>query len=181
MNTLSGKKIEVVQSKSLYKWTKNFKRIQERFYSEKIKIRRILQIEDFVKLNGYKKIFHINEVLLDLELTSTLFVENIDNADLILITDQKFSRYPCRGIIEKIKFYASKSDLYLCLNRHYLNIDNQKIEHNLNENYLQAITQWLKLELENFIVIDMSRDYVDLGKHFTWTCPDRHYLIKRVK
>jgi len=181
MKTKSGKDILVIQPKSLYKWAKNFKRIQDRFYKEPVKLRRILQIEDFVKLNGYKKIFYFDEVIIDLEISKDFFVTDIKNADLILITDQKFSRFPCSGIIDKIKDLCAITDIYICLNRHYINITNEKINLNLPDDFQEAITSWLKQSLPEHIVVDISRNYIDLGKSFTWSCPDRHYFIKRIK
>ena len=68
MKTLSGKKIKVVKTESLYKWAKNFKRIQERFYEEPIKLKRIKNIEDFITLNNYRKVYFIGEVELDLDI-----------------------------------------------------------------------------------------------------------------
>ena len=103
MKTLSGKKIKVVKTESLYKWAKNFKRIQERFYEEPIKLKRIKNIEDFITLNNYRKVYFIGEVELDLDINKDWFAEDITDCDLILITDQKFSRLPCDAIIEDRK------------------------------------------------------------------------------
>lgn len=172
------KQIEVVQTKNLYKWAKNFKRIQDRFYDKQYKLRRLQQIEDFIFLNGYTKVFHEEEVLLDLNIPH---VEDKKTADLVLVTHQGYSRYPLSGIIEKIIDWTQSADLYLCLNRHYLNINNVSLEDNVPDDYQQAITFWLKKSLgEKFVVADLSRNYIDLGRHFTWSCPDRHYFIKHV-
>lgn len=181
MKTKSGKEISIVGPRPLYKWARNFKRIQDRFYPEPVKLRRIKQIEDFITLNGYKKIFHIDEVILDLNITNDRFVNELTFADLILVTDQKFSRYPLSGIIEKIcDLTSSVPDAYICLNRHYLNIDNQRVDIDLPQDYQQAITAWLSSSLPDHVVIDMSRNYLDVGKSFTWSCPDRHYFIRRI-
>lgn len=173
------KNIEVIPSKNLYKWAKNFKCIQDRFYDNKFKLRRLKQIEDFIKLNGYKNVYHIEEVRLDLEIP---VAADLTNADLILVTDQGYSRYPLTGIIEKInKLLLLCPNLYLCLNRHYLNIDNKKLSYAVPEDYQQAITFWLQTELkDNAMVVDISRDYIDYGKSFTWSCPDRHYYIRKL-
>jgi len=181
MQTKSGKEISVVGPRPLYKWARNFKRIQDRFYLESVKLRRIKQIEDFIILNGYKKIFHIDEVILDLNIPNDRFVYELSTADLILVTDQKFSRYPLSGIIEKIcDLTSTVPDAYICLNRHYLNIDNQRVEMDLPQDYQQAITAWLSSSLPDHVVVDMSRNYLDIGRSFTWVCPDRHYYIRRI-
>ena len=181
MKTKSGKEISIVGPRPLYKWARNFKRIQDRFYPEPVKLRRIKQIEDFIILNGYRKVYHIDEVILDLDIPNDWFVDNIQAADLILVTDQKFSRYPLTGIVEKIRDLTSNvPDAYICLNRHYLNIDNQHVNMDLPQDYLQAITSWLSSSLDDHVVVDMSRNYVDVGKSFTWVCPDRHYYIRRI-
>lgn len=177
---MTKKQIQVVAPFGLYKWAKNFKRIQDRFYQNKYKLRRIQQVEDFINLNGFKKIYHIEEVQLDLELDRTMFTEDIKSSDLVLVTHQGYSRYPCVGIVEQIKKWLDDCpDLYLCLNRHYLNIDNQKIDLDLPVDYQQAITAWLKKSLDGCFVVDMSRNYIDYGQNFTWSLPDRHYYIGR--
>ena len=173
------KNIEIVESRNAYKWAKNFKRIQDRFYENQYKLRRLQQIEDFVKLNGFSKVYHIEEVLLDLDIET---VDNISKSDLILITHQGYGRYPLTGIIEQIQNWLNECDhLYFCLNRHYVNINNQKLNYIVPENFQQAITYWLQRELEDCVVVDMSRNYIDLGRHFTWSCPDRHFYIRKIK
>ena len=128
----------------------------------------------------FDKVFHIEEVLLDLEFST---VDSIDQSNLILVTHQGYSRYPLRGIIEQIlKWLDQCPNLYLCLNRHYLNIDNQTLPYEVPDDFQQAITFWLNKELgSKAVVVDMSRDYVDFGNHFTWSCPDRHFFIKKVQ
>tara|TARA_Y100001936_G_scaffold247765_1_gene294290 strand:+ start:2101 stop:2628 length:528 start_codon:yes stop_codon:yes gene_type:complete len=171
---------KVVQPFALYKWAKNFKRVQDKFYGNRYKLRRIQQIEDFVTLNNFKQIHHIEEVRIDLDLSKDLFVDKQEDADLILVTHQGYSRFPCVGIIEQIYAWLEKcSKLYLCLNRHYLNIDNQKINLDLPDDFQTAITSWLQQSLQDCTVVDMSRDYLDYGQHFTWSLPDRHYYIEK--
>jgi hypothetical protein len=86
----TNKKIEVVKPYSLYKWTTNFKRVQERFFDNQYKLRRIQQIEDFVALNNYRSVYHVHEVHLDLDIPETT---DITTADLILVTHNGYSRY----------------------------------------------------------------------------------------
>jgi hypothetical protein len=167
-------KINIVPPTSNYKWAKNFKRIQDRFYND-VKLRRIQEIEDFIKLNNYKNVNHIEDVRLDMDLPHDSNFEY----DLTLVTHQGYSRYPLTGIIDQIHEWTTSGDLYLCLNRHYLNIDNQAVTIGLDDDFQIAITQWLDQSIPN-TVLDLSRDYLDYGKHFTWSCPDRHYWIKKL-
>ena len=172
-----AKEIQVVQPFASYKWAKNFKRIQERFFDNKYKLRRIKQIEDFIKLNNFTKVFHDEEVILDLDYGIAQPVRDLNQCDLILVTHQGYSRYPLQGIIEQIHKWLSLCDnLYLCLNRHYINIDNQTVDLDLPKDFLPAITSWLQQSL-SYKVIDMSVDYLDKVEHFTWVVPDRHYFI----
>jgi hypothetical protein len=171
------KNINVVKGKNLYGWVKNWKKIQENYWNSNYKIRRLQQIEDFIKLNNYKKVYHVEEVRLDLEIPT---VDTVEKADLILVTHQGYSRYPLDGIIEQCNRWLDFGDLYLCLNRQYLNINNQPVDILVDDNYQIAITQWLSNKLSNCVVVDISRDYIDDGSYFTWACPDRHYFIKRI-
>ena len=171
------KNVEVVPAKNLYHWTKNFKRIQERFFDDNYKLRRVKQIEDFIKLNNFTKVFHDEEVRLDLNYGTAQRVRDLNQCDLILVTHQGYSRYPLQGIIEQIHKWLSLCDnLYLCLNRHYIDIDNQTVDLILPNDFLPAITSWLQQSLP-YKVVDMSVDYLDQGEHFTWVVPDRHYFI----
>ena len=171
------KKINVVKPHALYKWAKNFKRIQDKFYGKKFKLRRIQQVEDFINLNNFKKIHHIEEVYLDLQLEAQA-VNHAEDSELTLVTHQGYSRLPCDGIIEQIRQWTSACpNLYLCLNRHYININNAKIQMSLPENFQNAITRWLQNSLTDHKVIDLSKNYVDYGQNFTWSLPDRHYFI----
>ena len=173
------KNIKVVQPFALYKWAKNFKRIQDRFYNNQYKLRQIQQIEDFIHLNNFKKVYHINEVFLDFDIEKNIFTDHIDTSDLILVTHQGYSRYPCDGIIEQIEQWLGHcSKIYLCLNRHYMNIDNQSINLDLPEDFQQSITAWLQQSLPKHTVIDLSRNYIDFGQNFTWSLPDRHFYIE---
>jgi hypothetical protein len=42
-----------------------------------------------------------------------------------------------------------------------------------------AMTQWLKKQLPDTKILDMSLDYLDRGNWFTWVVPDRIYYIER--
>jgi hypothetical protein len=177
--TFNTSKYTIEDIDSLYNWHKTWPTIQLRYFNNDYKIRREKQIEDFVSLNEFKKIkmYLDNNVLKDL---NKLQVSTDEQADLIIITDQTFSRYPCNEIINQIKSKLYNCpNLYLCLNRYYINIDNSFRDETLDDNNNLAITQWLKKSLGEFTIIDMSLDYEDNGKWFTWVIPDRHYFITK--
>lgn len=179
MNLDSAKKQVVIDpTHGLYKWARIFNRLQRRFFVDEVtKLRREKQIEDFVTLNGYQRVWILN----DTDVLGAIYdrrAEQIQDADIAVVTDQKFSRYPCPVMIEKIRdIMAQCPVLYLCLNRHYINIDNSYHDVTLDDNFNRAITQWLQKNL-SYEVIDLGLDYLDYGHAFTWAIPDRHYLIR---
>lgn len=169
-------KFTKVDIKSLYKWHKNYGNIQKKWHQNDYKIRREKQIEDFVFLNEFKKVKLLsdNYILKSLEKYKTEH-----DAEITIVTDQKFSRYPCFQIINEIKKILKQCPvLYLCLNRYYINIDNSFHDESLDNNSNLAITQWLKKNLQEYSITDLSLDYNDDGSWFTWVIPDRHFLIK---
>ena len=168
------KELIINPTQGLYKWSKIFNRLQRNFFEGEVELRRERQIKDFLKLNGYTKVHYITDTDVFLGTPNV----DISLADIIVITDQKFSRYPCPIIIKNIQSLLKHCPLYLCLNRHYINIDNNYHDTTLDSNFPTAITQWLKKSL-NDTVIDMSLNYVDYGNAFTWAIPDRHYFIKK--
>ena len=91
--------IVVQESKNLYKWAKTFNRLQRNFFTEEPKLRREKQIEDFILLNEFKKIKFVRDTDV-LDSVQNLAVLSSVESDLVVITDQKFSRYPCPIIIE---------------------------------------------------------------------------------
>jgi hypothetical protein len=173
-----NKELVVQPTRNLYRWSKIFNRLQRDFFIEETKLRREKQIEDFITLNGFKKV----KFKTDTDVFNNFVVERCEHstdADITVITDQKFSRYPCPEIINQIQLQLTKcSKLYLCLNRHYINIDNSYHDSSLDASFTLAVTQWLKKELPEVDIIDMSLDYVDYGNAFTWAIPDRHFFIK---
>lgn len=173
-----GRTVEVVKTTNLYKWAKTWGKIQKKYYQDQVYLRREKQIEDFVHLNGFTHPCIVKDTDI---LNGMQSVDTPDSADIVIITDQKFSRQPCYGIVEKIvKLLDQCPHLLLCLNRHYINIDNQLIDLGLDQNLNLAITQWLKKNLpNNIVVVDMSLDYLDRGDYFTWVIPDRIYYIKK--
>ena len=144
-------------------------------------MRREKQIEDFVFLNRYTnvKLITDTDVFDKIKNTNTI-VETMSAAGIVIITDQKFSRYPCLEIIKKINNILEETkSLYLCLNKHYINIDNSYHDLSLDDNFNLAITQWLMKSLPHLNIVDLSLDLVDYGNYFTWAIPDRHYLITK--
>lgn len=168
----TNKTLVVQSTQGLYKWAKIFNRLQRNFFEGEFQLRREKQIKDFLLLNQFKNAHFITDtdVFRDIDNVS------IDKAEIIVITDQKFSRYPCSEIVDNINNLLSKCPLYLCLNRHYINLDNGYQDYNLDSNFNIAITQWLKQSI-NASIIDLSLNYVDYGNAFTWAIPDRHYFI----
>lgn len=175
------KTIVINKSKNLYKWSKIFNRLQMNFFKEETKLRREKQIEDFVYLNQFKSVMLIIDTDVFAEFKQRdLITTDIGSADIVVITDQKFSRYPCHDIIKQItNLVDSDKSLYLCLNRHYINIDNSYQDPTLNSNFPLAITQWLVKALPEYDILDLSLDYLDKGDYFTWAIPDRHYFIRK--
>ena len=175
---ISNKELIVQPTRGLYKWAKIFNRLQRDFFVEETKLRREKQIEDFIVLNGFKRV----KFKTDTDLFRNFVIERCDHstdADITVITDQKFSRYPCPVIIDQIRLQLSKCpNLYLCLNRHYINIDNSYHDQSLDSKFTIAIAQWLRKELPEFEIIDLSLDFIDYGQTFTWAVPDRHFFIK---
>ena len=169
----TNKELIINPTQGLYKWSKIFNRLQRNFFEGEFELRRERQIKDFLILNGYTKVHYIKDTDIFLDDSGV----DISVADIIVITDQKFSRYPCPVIIKNIQLLLNYCPLYLCLNRHYINIDNSYHDTTLDSNFPTAITQWLKKSLNDTTVIDMSLNYVDCGNAFTWAIPDRHYFI----
>ena len=170
--------IEIVSPKNLYKWASVWGKIQKDYYKDPVYLRREKQIEDFILLNEFKNIY----VKKDTDILKNLVsVESPAVAELVIITDQKFSRMPCVGIIDKIQQLLNECPrLFICLNRHYINIDNTYWDTSLSEHFPLAITQWLKKNLKDVRIIDMSLDYLDCGDYFTWVVADRMYYIEKL-
>ena len=176
--SLHNKSIEIIAPKNLYKWAKVWGKIQKNYYPYPVVLRREKQIEDFVYLNEFQKVYieKDTDVLKNIE-----SVRSPEQADIVIITDQKFSRLPCPIIIQQIIQLLERCPrLFLCLNRHYINIDGNYVDTTLSDHYPLAITQWLRKNLPWCRVIDHSLDYLDHGDWFTWVVPDRMYYIEKI-
>lgn len=171
------KSVDVIAPTSLYKWAKVWGKIQKNYYTMPVYLRREKQIEDFVLLNEFKNLYIEKDTDI---LKNIVSVPAPDRADLIIVTDQKFSRLPCPALIQRINDLLERCpNMILCLNRHYINIDNTYTDDSLSDHYPLAITQWLKKQLPDAKILDMSLDYLDCGDWFTWVVPDRIYYIER--
>jgi hypothetical protein len=170
----TSKQISLAANQNLYKWTASYGNLQRQYFQQDIQYRREKQIHDFVTLNEFQHPWLISDtyILKNLPLT-----DNFSDADIIIITDQKFSRYPCLEIINRIRDYVLQCPLYLCLNRTYINIDNTYQDQDLSENFNVAITQWLKKSMPELQILDLSLNYLESGQAFTWVIPDRHFYI----
>lgn len=174
---INHKNVEVIKSTNLYKWAKVWGKVQKNYYLDPVSLRREKQIEDFVFLNEFQHLYIVKDTDVLQNLKS---VNTPKEADLVIITDQKFSRLPCPAIIDKIQeLLLDCPKLYLCLNRHYINIDNSFCDVELSYHYPLAITQWLKKSIVDARVTDLSLDYLDCGDYFTWVIPDRIYYIEK--
>lgn len=171
------KKITVIKPTNLYKWNINYLKLQQSFFVEKFVWLREKQIRDFVQLNGYSKVCLIREAKVLDDLAAEM-VATPDQAELTVIVDQRFSRLSCNHMIKKIRDLITQCPrIYICLNRHYINIDNSFNDPSLDADWQRAITQWLVRELNPLSVIDMSFHWDDRGDYLSWSIPDRHYLI----
>ena len=169
--------ITICQPKALYKWAKVWGAVQKKYYKDNIFLRREKQIQDFILLNEFQNVYIEKDTDVFLDMRG---VDTPHDADLVLITDQKFSRMPCHGIIERINSILGQCPkLLLCLNRHYINIDNSFRDTSLDDNLNLAITQWLKKNVVDAKIYDLSLDYLDRGDWFTWVIPDRIYFIEK--
>lgn len=176
--TILGKTVDVIAPKNLYKWAKVWGKVQKNYYKEDVYLRREKQIEDFVYLNGFQRCYIVKDTDVLQKLVSE---QHPSQADIVIITDQKFSRLPCTAIIEQVQALLDQCPrMFLCLNRHYINIDNTYCDTDLDTHFPRAVTQWLEKELTNAAIIDMSLDVLDCGDWFTWVVPDRMYYIQRI-
>ena len=172
--------VEVISPMNLYRWNRSYFKLQSNFFVEEFKLLRERQIEDFVYLNDFDRLHLIKDTDIFKDGLRATMVKHPLAAELVIVTDQNFSRYPCPELINQIgKLLDDCPNLYLCLNRHYLNIDNTWHDATLDDNFQRAITQWLRRSLTNSTVVDMSFDWDDRGDYLSWSVPDRHYYITR--
>lgn len=160
----------------LYKWNRTYGAFQKKYFIESVVYRRELAIESFIKLNGFHRVKFETEtdILHNIKRTT----EVSDAHELMVVANQKISRLPCPAIIQQIKMYLDACpNLYLCLTRWYINIDNSYHDPDLDDDFLIAITQWLKKNLPDYHVLDLNLHLQEDGTFFSWVIPDRHYFI----
>jgi hypothetical protein len=169
-------KNKIIVDQNLYKWHRHWGRLQKKFFAEAHELYEKRKIDNFINSKGFQKVYHIKDNYLDFQFQTT---QNIDEADLILITDQKFSRYRCEKIISDIKQFLEKCpDLFVCLNRHYLNITGTETDETLPDDYQDAIETWLQKSMP-FSVENHSERFIDDGSYFTWVIPDQKFYITK--
>jgi hypothetical protein len=180
-NFIPNRPLVVEPPRGLYHWARIFNRLQRNFFVEPVQLRREKQIRDFIKLNGYTRVKFKTDTDVFNDITDVTRCDKSSEAELVVITDQKFSRYPCPVLIQQIKNQLDRCpQLYLCLNKHYINIDDSYHDQTLDENFNRAVSQWLKKQLPGYDIVDLSLDYVDHGIAFTWVIPDRHFFIRKL-
>jgi hypothetical protein len=150
-------------------------RAQFRYFEENCKLRREKRIEDFVSNNNFTKV----HILRDNPVLESIIQCPLGQADLLIITDQRFSRLSLTNIIKSLETYLkSIPTIYLCLNKHYLNYnDIGPLDQNLPNNYDAAITAWLQKNLLNTKVFNVSSNFVETGADFTWVIPPSEHII----
>ena len=169
--------ILVEPTRFLYKWNKTYGGLQRKYFEEKVVYRKEKQIEDFIKLNEFNKVkFYIETDILG---NARHKYSVSSGQDLTVIANQGFSRYPCPEILRQIRLELIECPkVYLCLTRWYINIDNSYKDETLSDNFVCAITQWLRRGLPEVNVLDLGLDRQENGNFFTWVVPDRHFYLE---
>ena len=160
----------------------NWGRIQLRYFAEQCKIRREKNIEDYIINNGVQRVHVIkdNKILDSFFENNAIQLVNPDQADLIVITNQQFSRLDVATMIDKLQILLEKCPrIYFCLNRYYLNANESTVYPDLPEHFDQAIVSWLEQQLPGTIVLNRSEIFKEDGAFFTWVVPSCELLICR--
>ena len=158
----------------------NWKKIQLRYFQEDTKIRREKNIEDYIINNGVQKIHLIRDnTVLDVFLSNhAVELVDADCADLIVITDQRFSRLSVNNMISSLNLLLKSCPrIYFCLNRYYLNANESFVDADLPDEYDSAIVKWLTDTLDDTIVLNRSEIFVEDGSCFTWVVPSCELLL----
>jgi hypothetical protein len=169
--------ILVEPTRFLYKWNKTYGSLQRKYFNEDVIYRREKQIEDFIKLNEFNKVKFYTETDILNDIKKERSVES--GQDLTVIANQGFSRYPCLEIINQIRLELNQCPrIYLCLTRWYVNIDNSYKDDTLSDDFVCAISQWLRRSLPEVSVLDLGLIRQENGNFFTWVVPDRHFYLE---
>jgi hypothetical protein len=158
----------------------NWGRLQLRYFEDVCKIRREKNIEDFIITNGIKKVHVIkdNTILDQFFIDNKIEIVDPSLAELIIITDQRFSRLSATNMIQQLNnLIDSCSTIYFCLNKYYLNANESIIDNTLPENYDVAIVKWFEKNLNNTIILNRTEQFIEDGSCFTWVVPSSEILI----
>jgi hypothetical protein len=162
---------------------KSWGQIQMRLFQEDCKIRREKNLEDYIINNGVGKVYVLKDnVILDqfFKDQETEVVKDPANAELIIITDQRFSRLTANNMLEQLnRLLDNCPRIYFCLNRYYLNASETIVDSELPEHYDTAIVRWFEKNLPNTIVLNRSEIFPEDGSYFTWVVPSCELLICR--
>jgi hypothetical protein len=158
----------------------NWGRLQLRYFEEVCKIRREKNIEDFIVTNGISRVHVIkdNAILDQFFIDNSIELVEPEQAELVVITDQRFSRLSTKNMLAKLnKLLAVCPKIYFCLNKYYLNSNESSVDTDLTENYDAAIVEWFTKNLNNTIVLNRTELFVEDGSCFTWVVPSSELLL----
>jgi hypothetical protein len=151
-----------------------------RYFVEDCKIRREKNIEDYIINNGVSRVHVIKDNLILDDFFATHGTQLVDpeQAELIIITDQGFSRLSANNMLADLNRLLDKCPrIYFALNRYYLNANEDVKDTALPEHYDHAIVEWFTKNLNNAIVLNRSEIFVEDGSCFTWVVPSCELLI----
>jgi len=158
----------------------NWGRLQLRYFEEVCKIRREKNIEDYIVTNGIARV----HVIKDNGILDQFFIDNhielveANQAELIVITDQRFSRLAVKNMLERLNTLLSDCPrIYFCLNKYYLNANEAVVDTELTEEYDAAIVEWFTKNLNDTIVLNRTERFVEDGSCFTWVVPSSELLL----
>jgi hypothetical protein len=158
----------------------NWGRLQLRYFEEVCKIRREKNIEDYIITNGVERAHVIkdNNILDQFFIDNSIELVEPEQADLVIITDQRFSKLSVKNMLEKLNTLLSQCPrIYFCLNKYYLNANESIADAELTENYDAAIVEWFTKNLNDTIVLNRTELFVEDGSCFTWVVPSSELLL----
>lgn len=160
----------------------NWGKIQLRYFGPGCKVIREKNIEDYIINNGVRRVHHIsdNNVLVDFVRSNDIELVPPSDADLIVITSQRFSRLDVSVIVDKLRYLLDACPrVYFALNRYYLNANESTVDTTLPDHYDTAIVRWLESSLPETVVINRSEIFKEDGSWFTWVVPSCEVILCR--